>query len=133
MLSSRVHLLATPWAAARQASMPLPVSRSLPKFMFIAGVISLLSRGLSGVISLLSRGLSGVISLLSRGLSGVFSLLSRGLSGVFAFTVGRREFFGALPSLRPALTTVHDHWPDHGLDYTDLYWQSNVSAFQYTV
>ena len=29
----------------------------------------------------------------------------------------------------PALTTVHDHWEDHSLDYTNLCWQSNVSAF----
>ena len=33
----------------------------------------------------------------------------------------------------PALKTVHDHWEDHSLDYTDLFWQSNVSTFQYTV
>ena len=33
----------------------------------------------------------------------------------------------------PALTTTHDHWEDHGLDYTDLSQQSNVSAFQHTV
>ena len=32
-----------------------------------------------------------------------------------------------------ALTTVHDHWEDHSLDYSDLCWQSNGSAFQYTV
>ena len=33
----------------------------------------------------------------------------------------------------PALTTVRDHWEDHSLDYMDLCWQSNVSAFQHTV
>ena len=33
----------------------------------------------------------------------------------------------------PALTTIYDHWEDHSLDYTDLCWQSNVSAFQHTV
>ena len=33
----------------------------------------------------------------------------------------------------PALTTINDHWEDHSLDCTDLWWQSNVSAFQYTV
>ena len=32
----------------------------------------------------------------------------------------------------PALTTVHDHWEDHSLDYTDLCLQSNASAFQHT-
>ena len=29
----------------------------------------------------------------------------------------------------PALITIHDHWEDHSLDYTDLCQQSNVSAF----
>ena len=29
----------------------------------------------------------------------------------------------------PTLTSVHDYRKDHGLDYTDLYWQSGVSAF----
>ena len=29
----------------------------------------------------------------------------------------------------PTLTCIHDHWKNHSLDQTDLYWQSNVSAF----
>ena len=33
----------------------------------------------------------------------------------------------------PALTTVHGHWEDHNLDYTDFCQQSNVSTFQHTV
>ena len=33
----------------------------------------------------------------------------------------------------PALTTVYDHWGNHSLVYTDLCWQSNISAFQHTV
>ena len=33
----------------------------------------------------------------------------------------------------PTLTTVHDHWEGHSLDYMDLCWQSNVSAFQHII
>ena len=33
----------------------------------------------------------------------------------------------------PVLTTVHDHWEDHRLDYMKLCRQSNVSSFQNTV
>ena len=33
----------------------------------------------------------------------------------------------------PTLTTAHDHWEDHSLDYKDLCRQSSVSAFQHTV
>ena len=29
----------------------------------------------------------------------------------------------------PTLTSVHDHWKNHSLDYTDLCWQSNDSGF----
>ena len=32
----------------------------------------------------------------------------------------------------PTLTSIHDHWKNHSHDYTDLCWQSNVSAFEYT-
>ena len=33
----------------------------------------------------------------------------------------------------PPLTSIHDHWKNHGLDETDLCWQSNVSAFEYAI
>ena len=33
----------------------------------------------------------------------------------------------------PTLTSIHDHWKNHSLDYMDLCWQSNVSAFQYAI
>ena len=29
----------------------------------------------------------------------------------------------------PTLTFIHDYWKNHSFDYTDLCWQSNVSAF----
>ena len=29
----------------------------------------------------------------------------------------------------PALTSIHDYWKNHSFDFTDLCWQSNVSAF----
>ena len=32
----------------------------------------------------------------------------------------------------PTLTSIHDHWKNHSLGYTDLSRQSNVSAFEYT-
>ena len=57
-------------------------------------------------------------------LTGLISLLSKGLSGVFSSTIVWRQFFGVLPSLQSSLTTLHDHWEDHSLDYTDLCWQS---------
>ena len=29
----------------------------------------------------------------------------------------------------PTLTSIHDYWKNHSFDWTDLYWQSNISAF----
>ena len=29
----------------------------------------------------------------------------------------------------PRLTPIHDYWENHSFDYTELCWQSNVSAF----
>ena len=29
----------------------------------------------------------------------------------------------------PTLTSIHDYWKNHSFEYTDLCWQSNVSAF----
>ena len=31
----------------------------------------------------------------------------------------------------PTLTSIHNYWKNHNFDYTDLSWQSDVSAFQY--
>ena len=65
------------------------------------------------------------------GLTGLISLLSRD----FQDSSPAPQFEGinslALCLHSSALTTVHDHWEDHSLDYTDVCWQSNlVSAFQ---
>ena len=35
--------------------------------------------------------------------------------------------------LGPTLTSIHDCWKNHSLDHMDLCWQSDVSAFSYTV
>ena len=65
-------------------------------------------------------------------LTGLISLLFKALSEDFSSTiVWRHQFFGVLLSLQ-ALTTIHDHWEDHSLDYMDLCGQNNVSAFQHT-
>ena len=76
-----------------------------------------------------------VFSLFPWRLTGLLSLLSKGLSGDFSAPQFKGINSSALCLLYcPALTTVHDHWGDHSLDYNmDLCWQSIVSAFQHTV
>ena len=29
----------------------------------------------------------------------------------------------------PTLTSVHDYWKNHSFDYTELCWQSDISAW----
>ena len=44
-------------------------------------------------------------------------------------TVQEHQFFSAQLSYSPTLTCIHDYWKNHSFDWTDLCWQSNVSAF----
>ena len=65
----------------------------------------------------------------SLGLTGLIALQSKGLSRVFSnTTVQKHQFFGA-QLYGPTLISIHDYCKNHSFDYTDLCWQSNVSAF----
>jgi len=55
------------------------------------------------------------------GLTGLISLLSKGLLRVFSSTtIWDHKFLGVQPSYGPTLTSIHDYWKDHSLDYMDL-------------
>ena len=59
------------------------------------------------------------------------SLLSKGLTRVFpSTTVQNHKFFWASFLYGPTVTSIHDYWKNHSFDYTDLCWQSDVSAFR---
>ena len=147
----------TPWTAACQASLSLTISLSF-MFMSIASMMpsnhlilwwssSLSALSLSQHLGLFrwigySHKVTKILQLQLQHQSfqpvfsivtGLISLLSKGLSGVFcSTTVQRHQFFGTPPSLQ--FRCHNSTWPgeDHSLDYMDLCWQSNVSAFQYT-
>ena len=59
------------------------------------------------------------ISLQSKGLSRVFSNIT-----FKSINSSVLSFFDS-----PTLTSIHDHWKNHSLDYMVFGWQSNVSAF----
>ena len=64
------------------------------------------------------------------GLTGLISLLSKGLSRVFSITTFKSVNSPVFSLLYgPTLTSIHDYWKNHSIDYMDLCWQSNVSAF----
>ena len=145
LLPSLAQLFATPWTAACQASPALTISRSFPQFNVTASVMpsshlilwrSLLllpsdgqNTGDSASASVLPTSTQGSFPLR---LTGLISLLCKGLSGVFSSTtVERHQFFDVLLFFFPSsvLTTTGDHWKDPSLNYTDLCWQGDVSAF----
>ena len=62
------------------------------------------------------------------GFTGLISLQSKQLSRIFSnTTIWKHQFFSTQPSL---WSNSHIHtWLLESYDYTDLYWQSDVSAF----
>ena len=48
-------------------------------------------------------------------------------------TVQKHQFFSAQSSLWSSSHIHTCHWKLHSFDYTDICWQSDVSAFEYTV
>ena len=156
---SPVWLFATPWTAARQASLSITNSQSPPKpmsiewmmpsshlifchLLFLLPPIFPSIRVFSNESALHIRwpkywGFSFNISPSNEhpewsplAWTGWISLQSKGLSGVFSnTTVQKHQFFSAQLLYSPTLTFIHDHWKNHSLDQTDLCWQSNVSDF----
>ena len=85
------------------------------------------STGLSASASVLPMNIQDWFPL---GLTGWISLQSKGLSRVFSnTTVQKHQFFVLSFLYGSTLTSIHDYWKNHSFDYTELCWQSNVSAF----
>ena len=85
------------------------------------------SIGASASASVLPMNIQGLFPL---GLASLLSWLSKGLSGVFSST--EFESISSLPLsvlYGPTLTSIHDYWKNHSLNYMDLCQQSDVSAF----
>ena len=105
----------------------LPASESFPMSQLFAS--SGQSTGVSALASFLPKNTQdwsplewiGWISLQSKGLSRVFSNT----------TVQKHQFLGTRLSSQSNSISILDYWKNHSLDLMDLFWQSNVSAFEY--
>ena len=74
------------------------------------------------------------LGLISFRWTGLISLQSRRFSRVSSSTtIWKHQFVSTQRSLWSKSHIYTWLWQNHSFDYTDLYWQSNVSAFQYTV
>ena len=161
LLPSCVQLFATPWTAACQASLSLTIPWSLPKFMFIASVMPSSHLILWCPFLLLPSVFPSMRDFSSESSVHIrwpkycnlhFSMNpSSEYSGLISLKINWLDLLavqGTFRSLLPhhslkvsilwrsAFFTVH-LWvttgKNHSLDYTNLCWQSNVSAFQHTV
>ena len=143
---SCVQLFATPWTAARQASLSIIKSWSLFKLMSIELVMPsshlilcrpllppsifpsigsfpmsqfFASRGQSiGISASASVFPMNIQDWFPLGWTGLISLQSKGLSRVFSnTTVQKHQFIGVQLSLySPTLTSKHDYWENHSFD-----------------
>ena len=64
--------------------------------------------------------------------TGWISLQSKGLS-LLQHHSSKASILRHSAFFSPTLPSIHDHWKNHSLDYMHLCWQSNVSAFEYTI
>ena len=146
----------TPWAATRQASLSFPTSQSLLKLMSIDSVVLKNHLILCHPLLLLpstfpsSRIFSSESALCIRWpkyWSFSFSVSpSNEYSGRISFSIDWLDLLavqGTLKSLPqnhtskvsgllygPDLTSIHDYWKNHSLDYTDLCQQSEINITQ---
>ena len=145
-LPTHVQFLATPWTTNCQASLSLTFSQSLPKFTSIAAVILsnhlilccpfLFLPSIFPSIRVFSNELAIHIRWPKYWASA--SVLPKSIQGWFPLRLvwsccprdsqesSPAPQFEGINSLvlcllyGPALTTIHDYWKDHSLDYMDL-------------
>ena len=156
---SGVRLFGTPWTPAYQASLSFTTSQSLHRlmllsrwchptisssvtffsscFQFFPASGSFLMSQLfksdgqgTGTSALASDFPMNIQDWFSLGLTALISLQSKELSKISSnTTVQKHQSFGTQPSLWFNSQSIHDYWTNHGFEYMDICWQSNVSAF----
>ena len=145
----------TLWTTASQASLSLTISRSLPKFMSIELAMPsnhlILCHSLLLLPSIFSsiRGFSNELALHIRspkywsfsisinpsneylGLISfkidLFDLLA--IQGTLKTLLQHHSLMASILLYDSTLTSIHDYWKDHSLDYMDLCWQTDVFNF----
>jgi len=152
---SHVRLFVTPWAAASQASLSVTISWSLlmslelvmlSNYLIFCHLLLLLPSHHQGLFECQLFALGAQ----STGASASASILSNEYSGLIFFRIDWFDLLtvqGTLKSILQhhsskasilrcsaffngsTLTSIHGHWKNHSLNYMDLCWQSNVSAF----
>jgi len=107
----------------------LPASGSFPMSQFFSSGGQ--STGVSALASILPMNIQDWSPL---GWTGWISCCSKDSQGSSPTPQLKSINSSALSFLySPILTSIHDYWKNQSLDWTDLYWQSNISALYYAV
>ena len=158
-LLSHVQLYAIPQTEGHQAPLSSTIFQSLFKFMSNDSVIYLAislsvtpfsfcpqsflaseSFPMSKLFALVAKiwASASVLPVNIQGcfplvLTGLMSLQLKGFSRIFSSTT-IQNINSLVLSIHygPTLTSAHDYWKNHSFDYTDICWQSDISAFWYT-
>ena len=102
-----------------------PASGSIPMIWFFKSGGQCI--GVSASASVLAMNIQGWFPL---GLTGLIFLQSKGFLNFSPAPESESISSLALSLLYgPTLTSIHDYWKNHSFDYTDLYWQNDISAF----
>ena len=147
----RVRLFVTPWIAACQASLSITSSWRSPKPMSIESVMPSSHLILCRPLLLLSSIFLTIRVFFNESILHIrwpkywrlsFSISpSNEYSGLISFRIDWFDLLavqGIFKSLLlsvlsflygPTLTSIHDYWKNHSVDYMNLCQQSNVSAF----
>ena len=156
---SRVRLFATPWTSARQASLSITNSRSYPNpcplsqwchptisssvvpFSFCPqsfpalGSFQMRQLFATGGQSIGVSASTSVLPVNTKDWSPLGGLVGSPCSPRETQESSPTPQFKSINSLALSclhsltLTSIHDYWKNHSLDYMDVSWQSNVSAF----
>ena len=158
-LLSHVWLFATPWTAARQASLLIAISLSLLKLVSVESVMPSNHLILCYPLLLLPSIFPSIRVFASESALRIrwpeywsFSFIispSNKYSGLISFRIDWFYLLAVQGTLKsslapqfksvsssvfsflygPTLTSIHDYWKNHGFDHADLYLQNNVCAF----
>ena len=156
-LAQSCQLFVTAWTAACKASLSFTISQSLLKLTSIESMMPSNHLILCCLLLFLPSVFPSMRVFFSESALCIrwpkywsFSIIpSNGYSGLISFrfdwldllTVQGTLKSSATPQFEsinssalsllygPALTSIHDYWKNHSFDYTDLCWQSDVSAF----
>ena len=137
----RVQLFTTLWTVAHQAPL-FSTSSQFAKFMSIE-LVMLSNRLILSCLLLLLASIFPIVGVFSGESTPGTRRWSRYWN--FSFSISPSSESSKAPQFKsisflalnllydPAFTSLQDCWKNHNVDDMDLCWQSDVSAFQYTV